>query len=77
MGIRAEGKVRRIGNSLGVILPSNMLKKLMIDEGDTVMIMLDEGEIKIINPDQNSVDDEFKQKVLSILDEYFKEQGKK
>lgn len=77
MGIRAEGKVRRIGNSLGVILPSNMLKKLMIDEGDTVMIMLDEGEIKIINPDQSSVDDEFKQKVLSILDEYFKEQGKK
>lgn len=77
MGIRAEGKIRKIGNSLGVILPSNMLKKIGAELGDNIMISYENGEIKINNPDKDKIGDEFKEKVIAILDEYFKEHGNK
>lgn len=31
-------KIRRIGNSLGVILPKEVLQKLNVGEGDTVFV---------------------------------------
>jgi putative addiction module antidote len=76
MGIKAEGKIRKIGNSLGVILPSNMLKKIGVGDGDTVHISLENDEIKIRSEEQKQIEDEFKQKVTTIIEEYLKEHGK-
>jgi putative addiction module antidote len=69
----AEGKIRKIGNSLGVILPAAMLKKLEVQDGDTVYISLEDDGIKIRNTEQKQIDDDFKQKVITILNEYMKE----
>jgi antitoxin ChpS len=43
--------VRKIGNSTGTIIPSAILKKLNLKEGDRVNIQDDEGRIIII-PDR-------------------------
>jgi putative addiction module antidote len=72
----AEGKIRKIGNSLGVILPSAMLKKLDVKDGDTLYISLEDDGIKIRNTEQKQIDDDFKLKVITIIEEYLKEQGK-
>ncbi len=40
--------VRKIGNSIGTIIPSAILKKLDLKEGDRVNIQDDEGRIIII-----------------------------
>lgn len=40
--------VRKIGNSTGTIIPSAILKKLDLKEGDRVNIQDDEGRIIII-----------------------------
>jgi putative addiction module antidote len=77
MGIQAEGKLRKIGNSLGVIIPANILKKIGVGYGDTVTITYENGEVKIKNPDNNVIDEDLKEKVIAILDEYFKEHGSK
>jgi putative addiction module antidote len=70
----AEGKIRKIGNSLGVILPSAMLKKLEVQDGDTVYISLEDDGIKIRNTEQKQIDDDFKQKVITIIEEYMKKE---
>jgi putative addiction module antidote len=70
----AEGKIRKIGNSLGVILPSAMLKKLDVKDGDTVYISLEDDGIKIRNIEQKQIDDDFKQKVITIIEEYMKKE---
>jgi putative addiction module antidote len=69
----SEGKIRKIGNSLGVIIPATMLKKLDVQDGDTVYISLEDDGIKIRNTEQKQIDDDFKQKVITILNEYMKE----
>jgi putative addiction module antidote len=69
----SEGKIRKIGNSLGVIIPAAMLKKLDVQDGDTVYISLEDDGIKIRNTEQKQIDDDFKQKVITILNEYMKE----
>jgi putative addiction module antidote len=73
----AEGKIRKIGNSLGVILPSAMLKKLDVQDGDTVYISLEDDGIKIRNTEQKQIDDDFKLKVITIIKEYMREHGDK
>jgi putative addiction module antidote len=73
----AEGKIRKIGNSLGVILPSAMLKKLEVQDGDTVYISLEDDGIKIRNTKQKQIDDDFKQKVITIIEQYMKEHKNK
>jgi len=33
-----ELKIRKVGNSLGVVLPKEALAKLNVEEGDTIML---------------------------------------
>jgi putative addiction module antidote len=59
-----ETKVRRIGNSLGVVLPKEVLHDLKVEEGATLYITGDaEGSIRLTaeNP-------EFKEKMLIAED---------
>jgi antitoxin MazE len=65
-----ERKIRKIGNSLGVLLPSEMLKRMGVENGDTVFVSLENGEIIIRNDDKKESNDQFKEKVLAIIEEY-------
>jgi antitoxin MazE len=65
-----ERKIRKIGNSLGVLLPSEMLKRIGVENGDTVFVSLENGEIIIRNEDKKESNDQFKEKVLAIIEEY-------
>ena len=40
-------KVRRIGNSLGAILPSEVLNRLRVGEGDEIFVIEDEDGVKL------------------------------
>lgn len=72
-----ERKLRKIGNSLGVGLPSEIVKDLNLKEGDTVFIKETDGDIIIRDSSRKDVDDQFKMKVIKIIDEYFKDKESK
>ena len=40
-------KVRRIGNSLGAILPSEVLDHLRVSEGDEIFVVEDDEGVKL------------------------------
>ncbi|HUF04983.1 MAG TPA: AbrB/MazE/SpoVT family DNA-binding domain-containing protein [Aridibacter sp.] len=40
-------KIRKIGNSLGAILPADTLSRLQIEEGDEVLVSVDEEGIRL------------------------------
>lgn len=68
MGIRAvKAKVQKIGNSLGVILPKEVLSRHRIGEGD--VLTLSEGPSGVIL----SVYDEELQEELAIGDAFMRE----
>jgi antitoxin MazE len=68
-----EKKIRKIGNSLGIGLPSEMLKDLQLGEGDTVEIELrkSKGEIILRNPKITPIDSDFESQVIDIVEKYF------
>ncbi|MDA1675445.1 AbrB/MazE/SpoVT family DNA-binding domain-containing protein [Bacillus cereus group sp. TH152-1LC] len=66
-------KLRRVGNAMGgITLPQDMLKRMNLGEGDYVYISYENGAIVIRSqPKQSqSEDNEFREKVISIIDEY-------
>lgn len=71
--MEVKRKLRRVGNAMGgVTLPHDMLKSMNLSEGDYVYISYENGTIVIRSqPKQSqSEDDEFRQKVISIIDDY-------
>lgn len=75
--MEVEKKIRKIGNSLGVVIPSDFLKHIGVENGDQVFISVEDGEIKIRSQEQKKDNDHFKEKVLTIIEEYMKEHEKK
>ena len=71
--MEVERKVRKIGNSLGVYLPADMLKEAGVKEGDTVFVSTEDGDIVIRSGKQKKEHDSFKEKVLAIIAEYMEE----
>jgi putative addiction module antidote len=67
--MEVERKIRRIGNSLGVHIPSKIIKQMELEEGDAVYVSYKEDKI-IITRSTDEVTDELKNKVIQILDEY-------
>ncbi|MCU7667581.1 AbrB/MazE/SpoVT family DNA-binding domain-containing protein [Bacillus thuringiensis] len=68
-------KLRRVGNAMGgITLPQDMLKSMNLSEGDYVYISYENGTIVIRSqpkPKQSqSEDEEFREKVISIIDDY-------
>jgi antitoxin MazE len=74
--MEVERKIRKIGNSLGVLLPSDMLKEIGADNGDTVFISVEDGEIKIRSTTQKEAHDKFKERVVAVIEEYMEEHDK-
>jgi antitoxin MazE len=71
--MEVERKIRKIGNSLGVLLPSDMLKEIGIENGDSVFVSVEDGEIRIRSVAQKQANDKFKEKVIAIIEEYMEE----
>jgi antitoxin MazE len=67
-----ERKIRRIGNSLGVGIPGEMLREVQLCEGDTVEIELrkDKGEIVLRNKKITPTTD-FESRVIDVVTKYF------
>jgi putative addiction module antidote len=49
-------KVRRIGNSLGVVLPKEVLAKLRVGEGDELSVSETPGGVVLKSEDQDTVE---------------------
>jgi putative addiction module antidote len=75
--MEVERKIRKIGNSLGVLLPSDILKEIGVGNGDTVFVSVEDGEIKIRSTDQKQANDKFKEKVIAVIEEYMEEHVEK
>lgn len=71
--MEVERKIRKVGNSHGVLLPSDMLKSIGVGNGDTVFVRVEDGEIKIRSVNQKKSEDNLKDKVVAIIEEYMKE----
>ncbi|MED1863277.1 AbrB/MazE/SpoVT family DNA-binding domain-containing protein [Fictibacillus nanhaiensis] len=74
--MEVERKIRKIGNSLGVHIPSKIIKQMELEEGDIVYISYKEDKI-VITKTTDEPTDELKNKVIQILDEYLQENEKK
>ena len=68
-------KIRKMGNSLGVWLPAEILKKLGLEDGDTVYVNEVDRKIILTEMSQKEDEEDFKMKVISIIEEYMKEKG--
>lgn len=75
--MEVEKKIRKTGNSLGVVLPSDFLKYIGAENGDTVYISLEEDEIIIRSKKSKEKRDQFKERVLEIIEEYMKNEESK
>jgi antitoxin MazE len=68
-----QRKIRRIGNSLGVVLPLEVLKDVNLGDGDIVEIELrkDKGEIILRNPKITSITSDFESRVIDVVEKHF------
>jgi len=78
-GESMEKKIRRIGNSLGIVLPAEILKEIQLSEGDIVEVELrkDKGEIILRNIKITSITDDFESRVIDVVEKYFDVKRKK
>ena len=65
-----ERKIRKIGNSLGVNLPADMLKEVGVKEGEVIYISIENDSIVIRNEKMKADNDTLKKEVLKIVEEY-------
>jgi antitoxin MazE len=74
-----EKKIRRIGNSLGINLPAEMLKEIQLNEGDIVEVELrkEKGEIILRNKKITPITNDFESRVIDVVEKYFDVQRKK
>ena len=70
-----ERKIRKTGNSLAISLPIEILKKLGLEDGDTVYVNEVDRKIILTEMGQKEDEEDFKMKVISIIEEYMKEKG--
>jgi antitoxin MazE len=68
--MEVERKIRRVGNSLGITLPSDMLKNLGIEEGGTVYVSSEKDCIVIRRSPKNEQEDAFRKRVIEIIEEW-------
>jgi antitoxin MazE len=71
-----ERKVTKIGNSLGITLPQEVLEHLRLGQGDEVCFVLDKGSVSIKKKMNiklpKGIDAEFLEQMNDMIDEYDK-----
>lgn len=71
-----ERKVTRIGNSIGITLPPELLKQVGIAQGDDVQIEVKDGKIILRKKEQLQLPDGVDAEFMEILNDVIKEHDK-
>ncbi|MDH6674376.1 antitoxin MazE [Paenibacillus sp. LBL] len=70
----SKKKIVKIGNSLGVIIPSNIIEEKGLNAGDPLMVTIDENGDIILKPVKEELPEgiraEVLDKALSMMDKY-------
>lgn len=71
-----ERKVTKIGNSLGITLPIELLKQVGLEQGDDVQVEVKDGKIVLRKKEQivlpEGVDEEFMNILNNVINEHDK-----
>lgn len=72
-----ERKIVKVGNSLGIIIPSVLLEELGVSHSDTVDISYNrELHTIVITNSKTTPDNDYLERVIkSVVDSYLKEKG--
>ena len=65
-------KLTKIGNSVGIIIPSQILEKLKIDVGSQVFVEQVQDKLLIEKEDSGNISPEFMKVAESLADRYNK-----
>jgi antitoxin MazE len=71
-----ERKVTKIGNSIGITLPSDLLKHVGLAHGDDVQIEVKDGKIILRKKEQVTLPDGVDAEFMDILNDVVKEHDK-
>lgn len=71
-----ERKVTKIGNSIGITLPSELLKRVGLAQGDDVQVEVKNGKIILQKKEQLPLPDGVGTEFMTILNEVIKEHDK-
>ncbi|MCC5804107.1 AbrB/MazE/SpoVT family DNA-binding domain-containing protein [Rossellomorea vietnamensis] len=68
-----ERKVTKIGNSLGITLPTDLLKQVGLAQGDDVQVEVVEGKIVLRKKEQLTLPEGVDAEFMDILNDVIKE----
>jgi putative addiction module antidote len=71
-----ERKVTKIGNSIGITLPPEVLKQVGLAQGDDVQVEVKDGKIILRKKEQLQLPDGVDAEFLEILNDVIKEHDK-
>lgn len=71
-----ERKVTKIGNSFGITLPTELLKKVGLKQGDDVQVEVKDGEIVLRKKEQITLPDGVDAQFMDILNDVIKDHDK-
>ncbi|WP_141432199.1 AbrB/MazE/SpoVT family DNA-binding domain-containing protein [Bacillus sp. 03113] len=71
-----ERKVTKIGNSIGITLPPEVLKQVGLSQGDDVQVEVKDGKIILRKKEQLQLPDGVDAGFMDILNEVIKEHDK-
>lgn len=71
-----ERKVTKIGNSIGITLPPDLLKQVGLSQGDDVQVEVHDGRIILRKKEQLHLPDGVDANFMEILNDVIKEHDK-
>ncbi|MDQ0220381.1 AbrB/MazE/SpoVT family DNA-binding domain-containing protein [Peribacillus cavernae] len=71
-----ERKVTKIGNSIGITLPPELLKQVGLAQGDDVQVEVKDGKIILRKKEQLQLPDGVDAEFMDILNDIIKEHDK-
>jgi antitoxin MazE len=71
-----ERKVTKIGNSIGITLPPELLKQVGLAQGDDVQVEVKDGKIILRKKEQLQLPDGVDAEFMDILNDVIKEHDK-
>ena len=73
---KIERKVTKIGNSIGITLPPELLKQVGLAQGDDVQVEVQDGKIILRKKEQLHLPDGVDAEFMEILNDVIKEHDK-
>ena len=72
-----ERKIRKAGNSIGINIPAEILRETGLKVGDKIYIGVENNSIVIRSEKMKEDNEDFKDQVLAIIEEYMKDKDNK